>query len=207
MIVLQQGFVQQTVVPLPVKPYQTITSGPDPTSPTSIDLDLTIISRRSIERAGLRYQRRGINASGGVANFVETEFIIACSREGTRHVDSFVQTRGSIPAFWSQSPWALKPPPVLERTKEESRAAMKKHLEGMHDRYGRLVLVNLAETTGKEGAVVEAYRSGVESLQKDESEVRCVVPPLSFLPSLLTLSTCPQLRLLRLPQRVPGHAL
>ncbi|GAA6000959.1 hypothetical protein JCM10207_007343 [Rhodosporidiobolus poonsookiae] len=173
--VLQQGFAQHVVVPLPLTPYRTLGGGAaDPTSPTSIDLDLVLISRRSTERPGLRYQRRGINGSGGVANFVESEFVVSCVRDGTRHVDSFVQTRGSIPVYWSQSPWALKPPPVLERTKDESREAMKKHVEGMRERYGRLILVNLAEQTGKEGKVVEAYRTGIESLKKDEHEVRYV---------------------------------
>ncbi|BGP13974.1 hypothetical protein JCM10213v2_001912 [Rhodosporidiobolus nylandii] len=172
-LVLQQGWAQGITVPLPLQPYRTLTSV-DPTSPTSVDLDLVIISRRSIERPGLRYQRRGINGSGGVANFVETEFIVSCVRDGTRHVDSFVQIRGSMPLYWSQSPWALKPPPVLERTKEESREAMAKHFDGVEKRYGRIIAINLAEQTGKEGSVSEAYRSGVASLKKEDDELRFV---------------------------------
>ncbi|GAA5833299.1 hypothetical protein JCM11251_005197 [Rhodosporidiobolus azoricus] len=172
-LVLQQGFAQQVTVPLPLQPYRTLTDV-DPSSPTSLDLDLILLSRRSIERPGLRYQRRGVNSSGGVANFVETEFIVSCNRDDVRHVDSFVQLRGSIPVFWGQSPWALKPPPMLERTKEESEDAMKKHFEVLKEKYGRLICVNLAEQTGKEGAVVEAYRTGVESLGKNEDELRYV---------------------------------
>ncbi|GAA5970206.1 hypothetical protein JCM11641_000310 [Rhodosporidiobolus odoratus] len=172
-IALVQGFAQSVTVPLPLQSVRTLNTAAA-NSPISLDLDLTILSRRSIERPGLRYQRRGINSSGGVANFVETEFIVAGTREGTCHVDSFVQIRGSIPVYWGQSPWALKPPPVLERTKEESRAAMKVHVEGLREKYGRLLLVNLAEQSGKEGSVVEAYRAGVESLGKDETELRYV---------------------------------
>lgn len=44
--------------------------------PCQIDgygFDFVLISRRSRERAGMRYQRRGINEDGQVANFVETE--------------------------------------------------------------------------------------------------------------------------------------
>lgn len=182
-VVMMQGFAQHLSVALPLQPYRTLTSV-DPSSPASVDLDLTLISRRSTERPGLRYQRRGIDSSGSVANFVETEFIVECVREGTRHVDSFVQVRGSIPLYWSQSPWALKPPPVLERTEEESRKAMRKHLEGLKAKYGRLVLVNLAETTGKEETVVNAYGEGVKSLGVDEEEMRCVLlpafPPAGF---------------------------
>ncbi|GAA6057686.1 hypothetical protein JCM3770_003842 [Rhodotorula araucariae] len=168
-LVLQQGFCDQSTVSLALQPDRT-----DSSSPSSIDLDLVILSRRSTERPGLRYQRRGINDAGEVANFVETEFIVACTREGARHVCSFVQIRGSMPLYWSQSPWALKPPLVLERTKEESRAAMKKHLDGLNQRYGRVVIVNLAEPTGREGAVVGAYRTGVESLGKDKKDLRYV---------------------------------
>ena len=38
-----------------------------------LTLTFTLISRRSRFRAGVRYRRRGIDASGHVANFVETE--------------------------------------------------------------------------------------------------------------------------------------
>jgi hypothetical protein len=44
---------------------------------------------------GMRYQRRGINESGDVANFVETEEIVLFERDGDSHAASFVQTRGS----------------------------------------------------------------------------------------------------------------
>ena len=170
-----QGFVDEVSVTLPIASYPALSSESDaPPTPSAVTLELTVVSRRSTERPGLRYQRRGINASGQVANFVETEFIVECEREGAQHVGSFVQTRGSIPIYWSQSPWALKPPPVLERTPEESRAAMKKHLDALRDRYGRLVLVNLAETSGKEATVVNAYRSGVESLAYDPQALRRV---------------------------------
>lgn len=56
-----------------------------------------LISRRSCERAGFRYQRRGIDVRGNVANFVETEQILAFddSELGKNHVVSFVQIRGS----------------------------------------------------------------------------------------------------------------
>ncbi|GAA5978009.1 hypothetical protein JCM10908_004193 [Rhodotorula pacifica] len=173
--VLMQGFVEQVSVSLPLASYPSLSSdAATPSTPSAVTLDLTVLSRRSTERPGLRYQRRGINASGQVANFVETEFVVECEREGTPHVGAFVQTRGSIPIYWSQSPWALKPPPVLERTPEESRTAMKKHLDALHDRYGRLVLVNLAETSGKEATVVDAYRAGVESLSYDAQALRYV---------------------------------
>ena len=39
-------------------------------------VDYIIISRRSRDRAGLRYQRRGVDDEAHVANFVETEVIM-----------------------------------------------------------------------------------------------------------------------------------
>lgn len=39
-------------------------------------VEYVIISRRSRDRAGLRYQRRGIDEEAHVANFVETETIM-----------------------------------------------------------------------------------------------------------------------------------
>jgi hypothetical protein len=77
-------------------------------------VDYILISRRSRERAGLRYQRRGVDDGAHVANFVETETImrvevsgiehrrryVECSlsglkREGYSNVFSYVQIRGS----------------------------------------------------------------------------------------------------------------
>jgi hypothetical protein len=57
--------------------------------------DFILISRRSRERAGMRYQRRGLNDQGQVANFVETEQIVLFKRDDANHAASFIQTRGS----------------------------------------------------------------------------------------------------------------
>jgi hypothetical protein len=86
---IMQGYVQQSHIALP------LSSSAAGSDQTSVGLDLFIISRRSVERPGLRYQRRGIDTNGGVANFVETELITDTVLGATRHVSSFVQTRGS----------------------------------------------------------------------------------------------------------------
>ncbi|KPV76011.1 uncharacterized protein RHOBADRAFT_26237 [Rhodotorula graminis WP1] len=162
-LVLMQGFCEEITVPLPIQPYRTLSGRePDPASPASIDLDLIIISRRSTERPGLRYQRRGIDDAGHVANSRDRQ-----RRMRTRCARSLTCASLAVPAlhlFWSQSPYALKPPPVLERTKEESRAAMRRHFDDLVERYGPVTVIQLAETDGKEGVVVKAYREGVASL-------------------------------------------
>ncbi len=42
----------------------------------SVIVEYNVISRRSRDRAGLRYQRRGIDDDANVANFVETETVM-----------------------------------------------------------------------------------------------------------------------------------
>ena len=57
-----------------------------------------VISRLSSERAGTRFQVRGVDDNGHVANFAESEQAIFMGEE----VTSFVQIRGSVPLFWEQ---------------------------------------------------------------------------------------------------------
>lgn len=73
-----QGHYQsvQLSAPISVTPSAEDELPPDPSlGLSSLPVDYTVISRRSKERAGLRYQRRGVDDSGHVANFVETEAI------------------------------------------------------------------------------------------------------------------------------------
>jgi len=46
----------------------------------------TLVSRRSCYRAGTRYNIRGIDTDGQVANFVETEQIIECGNSRCSYV-------------------------------------------------------------------------------------------------------------------------
>ncbi len=57
-----------------------------------------VISRLSVERAGTRFQVRGVDDQGHVANFAESEQAIFLGDD----VSSFVQIRGSVPLFWDQ---------------------------------------------------------------------------------------------------------
>jgi hypothetical protein len=66
---------------------------------------MCIISRRSCRRPGVRYETRGVDALGNVANFVETEFFVwreAEVEQGPVKVASFVIIRGSVPVYWHQ---------------------------------------------------------------------------------------------------------
>jgi phosphatidylinositol-bisphosphatase len=58
-----------------------------------------VISRICCLKAGTRYNSRGVNDDGNVANFVETEQIIVYGDI----IASFLQIRGSVPIFWEQN--------------------------------------------------------------------------------------------------------
>lgn len=62
---------------------------------------LTLISRRSIYRNGRRFNTRGIDSEGHVANFVETEQIVATD---SGIVSSFVQVLSEFVRF-RLDPW------------------------------------------------------------------------------------------------------
>ncbi|XP_063833470.1 phosphatidylinositol-3-phosphatase SAC1 [Ostrinia nubilalis] len=119
-------------------------------------LSWSLVSRRSVQRAGTRFFMRGVDAQGNVANFVETEQII--ERGGEKA--SFIQTRGSIPLFWSQHP-DLKYKPLVALAHEDHVAAYTKHLREQQTRYGGQVLLNLIDQCGKEEALERGYRAAV----------------------------------------------
>ncbi|KAF9053929.1 hypothetical protein BDZ89DRAFT_1153595 [Hymenopellis radicata] len=124
-------------------------------------IDYIVVSRRSRDRAGLRYQRRGVDDEAHVANFVETETVVRIKREGKTNTFSYVQIRGSIPLFWTQTGYGLKPPPVLapEHTHAQNLDAIRRHFAKTVPKYGPHVIVNLAEEQGKEGALTQAYKT------------------------------------------------
>ncbi len=76
-----QGYYQTSTFRVPPEPpLHTSIGGSTPALAAQEEVenvvDYTIISRRSRDRAGLRYQRRGVDDEARVANFVETETIV-----------------------------------------------------------------------------------------------------------------------------------
>lgn len=99
-----------------------------------------VVSRLSCERAGTRFNVRGSNDDGHVANFVETEQVIYLDNE----VTSYVQTRGSVPLFWEQPGVQVGSHKVkISRGFEASAPAFDRHLSMIKQRYGQQVIVNL----------------------------------------------------------------
>lgn len=99
-----------------------------------------VISRLSCERAGTRFNVRGTNDDGHVANFVETEQVIFLGDK----IASYVQTRGSVPLFWEQPGIQVGSHKVkMSRGSEASTPAFERHLTSIKQRYGDQVIINL----------------------------------------------------------------
>ena len=104
---------------------------------------------------------RGLDDEGHVANFVETEQIIEV--DGYR--SSFVQTRGSVPMFWSQRPnLKYKPDPIMSQQGNHF-VGFQTHFATQIYNYGKQVLVNLLDQKGKEDMLVKGYASNVSQAQ------------------------------------------
>lgn len=129
---------------------------------------MTLISRLSCRRAGTRFNARGIDDEGNVANFVETETIIATDE----WVFSFTQIRGSVPLFWEQAgiqlPGSSKI--TLTRSTEASQPAFNLHFSTLIEKYGAVHLVNLLSQSVKQGEATlgQAYSSHIEELPPQE---------------------------------------
>jgi hypothetical protein len=121
---------------------------------------LGLVSRRAHARAGTRYKRRGVNEEGKVANYVETEQLLLYHT----YVLSFLQTRGSVPVFWSQPGLKYRPPPRVDRSPEENQAAFARHFSEQIDLYGPVTCVSLVDRNGREKILSDAFVVNVLSL-------------------------------------------
>jgi hypothetical protein len=138
------------------------------TDGTSTELLLTLISRRSVRRAGLRYLRRGVDDDGNTANLVETEQILShTSWDLSKKTYSFVQIRGSIPLYFTQSPYSFKPVPIIQHSPSTNQAALKKHFAGLVGRYGNVQVVSLVEKGGNEAQVGREYEKNIDIMNRD----------------------------------------
>ncbi|XP_039192069.1 phosphatidylinositol-3-phosphatase SAC1 isoform X2 [Crotalus tigris] len=122
--------------------------------------DWILISRRSCFRAGVRYYVRGIDSEGHAANFVETEQIIHYNGNKA----SFVQTRGSIPFFWSQRPnLKYKPKPQISKTVNHMDG-FQRHFDSQIISYGKQMIVNLVNQKGSEKPLEQTFSKMVAGL-------------------------------------------
>ncbi|KAK5079656.1 Inositol-1,4,5-trisphosphate 5-phosphatase 1 [Lithohypha guttulata] len=144
-----RGYVGTMTVPQSANPLRSAKSNYPAT--------LTVISRLSARRAGTRFNARGIDDNGNVANFVETETVF-CSPTGICF--SYVQVRGSIPIFW-ESTASLIPGQqkiMITRSPEATQLSFDRHFEGLERTYGAVHVVNLlSETKPGEVELTDRY--------------------------------------------------
>ncbi|KAK1754965.1 SacI homology domain-containing protein [Echria macrotheca] len=129
---------------------------------TGLPSYLTIISRLSCRRAGTRFNSRGIDDDGNVANFVETETTY-WSPSGV--VFSYAQVRGSVPVFWEQAAGLLpnQQKITITRSADGTQPAFDKHFAELEQAYGAVHVVNLLSATKPgELELTSHYRYGIQ---------------------------------------------
>lgn len=164
-----EGDTDQVIDPSDIPLQDMNTPKDESTEAKTKDFFLTLISRRSVKRAGLRYLRRGIDDDGNVANYVETEQILSPQDwDPARKTYSLVQIRGSIPLFFSQTPYSFKPIPLLFGSESSNHTAFKKHFSDVAARYGEVHATSLVDKHGTETAIGQAYEDTMKWLNDSD---------------------------------------
>ncbi|KAK5943564.1 Inositol-1,4,5-trisphosphate 5-phosphatase 1 [Knufia obscura] len=144
-----RGYVGTMTVPQSANPLRSVKSNYPAT--------LTLISRLSARRAGTRFNSRGIDDNGNVANFVETETVFWSP---TGICFSYVQVRGSVPIFW-ESMSSLIPGQqkiTITRSPEATQLSFDRHFDNLAGTYGAVHVVNLlSETKPGEVELTDRY--------------------------------------------------
>eukprot|EP00605_Chrysophyceae_sp_TOSAG23-4_P001416 GSChrysophyteH1.ASY1.ANO1.1542.1 assembled CDS len=130
---------------------------------------LLFLSRRSRYHQGCRFIKRGVDPDGNVANFVETEQLVIFP-DGA--LNSYVQTRGSIPIVW-QSFVHMKYAPevkidVTKRSEEFALAHVQSLLQNYEDNLGRagVLFVNLIDSNKEQGMLGKLFRDCIDNIQR-----------------------------------------
>ena len=149
-----------------------------------------LVTRRSRHRAGTRYLTRGIDDEGHVANYNETEQIVILNdgngglggfggdedgkvggNDGSEtQVMAYVQTRGSVPVYWTEINTLKYVPNLQIRSVETSVNAARQHFNEQIKLYGDNYLVNLVNQKGREDRVKKVYEQMVRILVSSPEE-------------------------------------
>ncbi|KAF8607527.1 inositol polyphosphate phosphatase [Ceratobasidium sp. AG-I] len=147
-----QGYVGLYNVPLPAAPQA---GGP-------VIGTIGIISRLGWKRAGTRFNTRGVDDDGNVANFVETETIFSTKN----NCWSYVQIRGSVPLFWEQQGLQIGAQRIqITRPKAASQPAFERHFAQLIEEYEKVHAINLLGTKENEAALTAAYTGHLQTLR------------------------------------------
>lgn len=125
-------------------------------------VNLTMISKQSWKRAGTRFNVRGIDDEGNVANFCETEFIMYSEE----YCFAVTEIRGSVPVFWEQDTALINPKVTITRSVEATQSTFDEHFQRLIQKYGPVHVVNLLSTKSSEIELTRRYREHLKRSTK-----------------------------------------
>lgn len=120
-------------------------------------LEIALVSRRSCYMAGTRYNARGVDDEGHVANFVESEQILRFHNS----TFSFLQIRGSVPVFWQQT-GLLTAPIQLARSEDSAAPAFLRHFRSLLSVYGQVMVINLLSCKRGEALLTQTFNAQLQ---------------------------------------------
>ncbi|XP_039841884.1 phosphoinositide phosphatase SAC7-like, partial [Panicum virgatum] len=127
-------------------------------------VNVTLIARRCTRRIGTRMWRRGADAEGYAANFVETEQIM----QSKGFTASYVQVRGSMPFLWEQIVDLTYKPSFDIVRQDEAPRVLERHFHDLQKKYGAVLAVDLVNTGGGEGRLRERYAKSIEPILSED---------------------------------------
>ncbi|KAG0254428.1 inositol polyphosphate 5-phosphatase [Actinomortierella ambigua] len=156
---------EQNMIPHPCRELEKVLSSGTFYFSPQVDITRSIQSRPPnipMLTPGTRYNTRGIDDNGHVANFVETETILSNSE----WCFAYTQIRGSVPVFWEQQGLQLMAHKIqLSRGTDATKPAVRRHFEELINRYEDVHIVDLLGIKDSgELTLSQEYRRQVEAL-------------------------------------------
>ncbi|EFA75106.1 hypothetical protein PPL_11180 [Heterostelium album PN500] len=131
-------------------------------------------NKRSKFRAGTRYNTRGSDLNGNVANYVETEQVLQVLSPNNPKSFSFVQTRGSIPLVWEQNGRRIKPVIRINPDQSLNLSTFKSHFKEQISLYGPQTLVTLLDQKGSESFLGDSYQQTLQICEDYQSDIEYI---------------------------------
>ena len=132
-------------------------------------LQFVLITRRSQNYAGTRYNTRGINDDGNVANFCESEQILIYNNN---LMCSFCQLRGSVPIFFEQI--GITAATDITRNKNLTIDAFTKHLQEINKDFPLIYFINLLnQKKSIEAPIIAEFEKQIK-FRKDNNKFRYI---------------------------------
>eukprot|EP01133_Synstelium_polycarpum_P005652 gene5652-6522_t len=136
--------------------------------------EFALISRRSKFRAGTRYNTRGCDTAGNVANYVETEQLLYATDVGATKTFAFTQVRGSIPLVWEQSGMRIKPVIKINPDAALQQSTFKMHFDEQIRLYGPQTICTLLDQRGSEAELGDSYRQATNLCEDHIKDIEFV---------------------------------